>query len=87
MAFSRLGRQHAVRLAPRFLVTDSDAMLFAVRGGGGIARALSYQVADDLASGALVRLLREFEPPPWPVHLVIPSARLVPRTVAPFSIT
>lgn len=38
--------------------------------GYGIIRPLSYQVADDLAAGRLIRLLTAFEPPPTPVHLV-----------------
>ena len=71
----------AVRLVPRLIVNEVDAMLLAVRAGRGIGRALSYQVADDLASGALVRLLPEVEPPPLPVQLVVPSARhLSPKT-------
>jgi len=64
-----------VHVAPRLLVNDVEAMLLAVRAGGGIGRALSYQVADDLASGTLVRLLPEFELAPVPVQLVVPSAR------------
>src|SRR6266566_9928235 len=44
----------------------------------------SYQVADDFASGALVRLLGEFEPLAWPVHLVVPTTRYMPRTVRAF---
>ncbi len=56
-----------MRLTPRFMVTKVDAMLSAVRAGAGIARTLSYQVSDDIASGASVRLLRDFEPPPLPV--------------------
>jgi DNA-binding transcriptional LysR family regulator len=65
----------AIRLSARLLVSDIDAMLIAVRAGRGIARALSYQVADELLAGTLVRLLREFEPPAWPIHLVVPTAR------------
>ena len=45
-------------------------MLIAVRAGRGIARTLSYQVADELLAGTLVRLLREFEPLAWPIRLV-----------------
>lgn len=41
-----------VRLAPRLLLNDVEAQLLAVRAGKGIARLLSYQVADDLAAGA-----------------------------------
>jgi DNA-binding transcriptional LysR family regulator len=65
------------------MVTDVEVMLKAVKAGRGIGRALSYQVADDLSSGTLVRLLSEFEPPPRPVQLVFPSARLMlPRVRA-----
>jgi DNA-binding transcriptional LysR family regulator len=68
-------RAPVVRLVPRLVGNDIDAMLLAVRAGRGVGRALSYQVADDLASGALVRLLPELEPPALPVQLVVPSAR------------
>lgn len=69
------GAGKPVRLTPRLLVNDVDAMLAAVRAGRGIGRPLSYQVADDLASGALVRLLPELEPPALPVQLVTPGVR------------
>jgi DNA-binding transcriptional LysR family regulator len=78
------GRDRAVRLAPRFLVTDVESMLHAVRAGRGIGRTLSYQVADDFSSGTLVRLLTEFERPPRPVHVVVPSARHMLPTVRAF---
>ncbi len=45
------------------------------RDGRGIAQFLSYQVADDLAAGRLVRLLRDFEPPPLPVQLAHQGSR------------
>lgn len=81
--FRRAGREQLVRLTPRLIVNEVDAMLSAVRAGRGIGRPLSYQVADDLASHSLVRLLPEYEPLPLPVHLVTPSAqRLPPRTRA-----
>ncbi len=78
--FGDPARPEVVRLVPRLVVNEVDAMLLAVRAGRGIGRSLSYQVADDLASGALVRLLPEAEPPPLPVQLVVPSARhLAPK--------
>ena len=61
----------AVRLEPRLIANDVEAQLVAVRAGRGIARVLSYQVADDLVSGTLIRLLVPFEPPPVPVQLVV----------------
>jgi DNA-binding transcriptional LysR family regulator len=41
-------------------------------------------VAEDLEAGRLVRLLREFEPPPLPVQLVVPSARHMAMTLRRF---
>lgn len=73
--FAGAAEDAVVRLVPRLTVNEVDAMLLAVRAGRGIGRALSYQVTDDLASGALVRLLPEAEPPPLPVQLVVASAR------------
>src|SRR5207253_2543108 len=72
--FRRKGREKVHRLKPRLVVNEVDAMLIAVRAGCGIGRPLSYQVADDLASHSLVRLLPEYEPPPLPVQLVTTSA-------------
>ncbi|PKU21814.1 LysR family transcriptional regulator [Telmatospirillum siberiense] len=69
------GRTTVVRLRPRLLVNEIEAQLIAARAGRGIARLLSYQVADDVATGSLVRLLPAFEPPPWPVQLVVRGGR------------
>lgn len=73
--FRHAGREQVVSLTPRLTVNAIDATLLAVKSHRGIGRVLSYQVVDDLAAGTLVRLLAEYEPPPLPVHLVMPSAR------------
>jgi DNA-binding transcriptional LysR family regulator len=78
------GRELVVRLAPRLIASEVEGALDAVRAGGGITRTLSYQVADDLSLGALVRVLPKYELPPWPVHLVVPTARHMPRLVRAF---
>ncbi|HYS07844.1 MAG TPA: LysR family transcriptional regulator [Myxococcales bacterium] len=83
--FRRSGRDIAIRPTPRLVVNEVDAMLIAVRAGHGIGRPLSYQVADDLASHSLVRLLPEFEPVPLPVQLVTPSAQRVAPKVRAFA--
>jgi DNA-binding transcriptional LysR family regulator len=82
--FDLRGRALVVRLAPRLLVNEVDAQLGAARAGRGIARVLSYQVVDDLANGTLVRLLREYEPPPLPVQLVAVSRVHMPLKVRAF---
>src|SRR6266849_1714677 len=78
------GRDQVVRLTPRLMVNDVDAMLLAVRTGRGIGRPLSYQVAEDLAAHALIRILPEFDPPALPVQLVVPSTRHLATKVRAF---
>lgn len=62
--------EHTVRIKPRLTVTANDAAIAAAASGFGITRILSYQVASQLADGSLKILLPEFEPAPWPVHIV-----------------
>jgi DNA-binding transcriptional LysR family regulator len=82
--FETTGRPTVVRLRPRLLVNEVEAQLLAVRAGRGIARLLSYQVADDLRAGSLVRLMPEFEPTPLPVQLVTRGGRHMAPKVRAF---
>jgi DNA-binding transcriptional LysR family regulator len=82
--FGTGGRAMSVRLAPRFRVNEVEAALQAVGAGRGIARVLSYQVAADVAEGRMVRLLRDFEPDPLPVQVVVPSGRAMAPKVRAF---
>jgi DNA-binding transcriptional LysR family regulator len=50
----------------------------ACAAGVGIGSFFAYQVADELASGALKVLLEGYERPPRPIHIVYPQARLLP---------
>ncbi|MBS0219390.1 MAG: LysR family transcriptional regulator [Proteobacteria bacterium] len=68
--FAGSGRDGTRKPKGRLRVDDVETRLRAARGGRGIAQFLSYQVADDLAAGSLVRLFRRYEPPPLPVHLI-----------------
>lgn len=77
-------RPWVVRLSPRLSVNQVDAALAAARDGQGIAAALSYQVADDIAAARLVRVLAAFEPPPLPVQLVTATGRHMSRRVRAF---
>jgi DNA-binding transcriptional LysR family regulator len=56
-------------------VSNAAAAIDAAVHGHGLIQARSYQVADHIASGRLVRLLPEFEAPPVPAHIVFPSDR------------
>lgn len=73
--FGGARRGSTVVLTPRLIVNEVESALIAARAGRGLARVLSYQAADDLAAGTLVRLLPAFEPAPLPVQLVVPGGR------------
>jgi DNA-binding transcriptional LysR family regulator len=72
-----------IRFRPRLTVNSVDAALDAATAGLGIVRLFSYQVADAVAQGRLVRILQDFEPPAAPIHLVRPPGR-APRKVVLF---
>ena len=82
--FRSNGRDQIVRLVPRLIFNDVQATVLAVKAGRGIGRLLSYQVCDELKSGALVRLFSKFEPPPFPVQLVVTTARHMPAHARAF---
>jgi DNA-binding transcriptional LysR family regulator len=79
---SRAGAR-VVRLSPRLLVNNIAAAKASALAGKGVARLLSYQVAEEVRDGRLAILLEKFEPAPMPVHLVAPRDRLaMPKTRA-----
>ncbi|ABC80325.1 LysR family transcriptional regulator [Anaeromyxobacter dehalogenans] len=82
--FADGGRQVAVPVAPRLVVNDALAALDAAEAGDGLTLALSYMVAERIAAGRLVPVLGRFAPPPVPVQLVHPHARLVAPKVRAF---
>jgi DNA-binding transcriptional LysR family regulator len=69
-SFSVSGSEMAVPIRARLVVNTAEAAIDATVAGLGIARVLSYQVADALRDGTLALLLEAFEPAPWPVSLV-----------------
>jgi DNA-binding transcriptional LysR family regulator len=52
------------------VVTTADAAIDAAAAGLGVTRVLSYQAAEAIASGRLVRILERFEPPALPVSVL-----------------
>lgn len=85
ISFTEIDRAHewrfgatgktAIRIEPRLTVNTADAAIAAAADGVGIARVLSYQALEAVASGRLVTLLDEAAPPPAPVHLVYQANR------------
>lgn len=63
-------RSRSVAVAARISTDNAAAALDCVRRGRGIGQFMSYQVAEDIAAGRLVRLLAEYETAPLPVSVV-----------------
>lgn len=73
-----------VEVHSRLSVTTAEAAIAAAQTGLGVARVLSYQVADALQAGTLERLLPEHEPAPVPVSLVYPGQGRLPAKCRAF---
>jgi DNA-binding transcriptional LysR family regulator len=80
----RDGRALRIAIKPRLIVNTSEAAIAAALSGFGVTQVLSYQAAEELASGALVRLLQDFEGEAWPVHLLYPGGRHPPPKLRAF---
>jgi len=64
-----------ISIQPRLVVNSAAVAVNSAVAGHGITRVMSYQAAAAVSAGKLVVLLRQHEPPPIPVHLLLPSAR------------
>lgn len=64
--------------------TEVSAMRQAVMDDLGVGIFLSYQVEEQLASGALITILTEYEPEPLPVSVVYSHAKLMSTRVRVF---
>jgi DNA-binding transcriptional LysR family regulator len=96
LTFERAGRRHRiwrfrqhgqwteVRVDGDRSVDDASlARDWAVAGAGVLLKSV-VDVRNDLASGALVPLLMEWETEAYPLHAVLPSGRFVPSRVRVF---
>ncbi|WP_233838385.1 LysR family transcriptional regulator [Paraburkholderia sp. ZP32-5] len=68
--FFEHGAKMPVRLRPRMIVNLAPTAISAAKDGVGITQLLSYQAAPEVSSGALVPILRAFEPESTPVSLL-----------------
>lgn len=73
-----------VPISPRFSANTARAVIDAALAGAGIARVLSYQVADDMAAGRLVQVLTPYQIAALPVHLVHSGQAMLPLKLRAF---
>lgn len=71
------GREHSVKVAGSFSCNQAIPAAESCAAGLGFGHFLSYQVDPLVREKRLSIVLEEFEPPPIPVSLVYPEARLV----------
>lgn len=77
-------RLRKVKLNPRLFINTVEGAIGSAIEGHGVTRALSYQVQHEVRAGQLTLLLQEFEPPPLPVHLIVPAGRTAVAKVRAF---
>ncbi len=78
------GQKRPVPVHTRLTVTTADAAIAACALGLGLARVLSYQIAEALRDGRLVRVLAEEEPPALPASLIYPGQGRLPMKTRAF---
>ncbi|AMZ71014.1 MULTISPECIES: LysR family transcriptional regulator [Pseudomonas] len=74
----------SLRFDPRLVVTANQAAINIACQGWGVTRVLSYQVARQVADGELEVVLKAFEPPALPIHVVYQKSNRVPAKVRTF---
>ena len=82
--FALDGAAIEVPIRARLVVNTAEAAIDAAIAGAGITRVLSYQCADALASGTLLRTLQEFDLPAIPVSLLYPAQGRMPVKLRAF---
>ncbi len=82
--FREAARDVNVAIRPRLVVSTAEAAIDTARAGFGLTRVLSYQAAEDVARGSLLRVLPGYEGDEVPIHLVYPGGRHPPPKLRAF---
>jgi DNA-binding transcriptional LysR family regulator len=78
------GREVRIPCTPRFSTNSADAAIQHAERDGGLTRVLAYQAAEAIKAGRLKIVLKKFEQPPLPIHLVYLTSRLLSAKVRAF---
>jgi DNA-binding transcriptional LysR family regulator len=79
--FARHGQWTEVQVDGDRCADDASLAHEWARAGRGLLLKTGLELANDVASGDLVPLLTEWETEPYPLHVLLPSARFVPARV------
>jgi DNA-binding transcriptional LysR family regulator len=73
--FEHAGEKTEVKVDYRVGVNESNAHLAACLAGLGIIQTFAYAAGPALREGALIEILEQWRPPPYPFHVVYPQNR------------
>jgi len=82
--FQEAGRRSSVAVDGPLAFNHAGAALQACEDGAGLGQFFSYQVREALRARRLRAVLEAFQPPPQPVSIVYPHARLLPARTRAF---
>lgn len=83
--FQRKGEEATVLPTGPLFANNGDIAVPLLVAGGGVAMLPDFIAAEELASGALVRILADWSPPQSYLHLLSPPSRLRPARVRALS--
>lgn len=75
----------AIVPSARLRTNDAESIQAAVRAGFGLAQGPSWIFGDEIASGALRPVLADWQPAPFPVHVIRSGVRRATRGIAAFT--
>lgn len=84
LRLERGDRSAQINLTTRMLVSDFDVLYAATAAGLGIALLPTFRCVEELRAGRLERVLRAWDAPSTPMHVVYPSTRHVSPKVKSF---
>ena len=79
--FSVDGKERIVPVSGNRIANDGDLVRAWCRAGYGIALKSAWDVRDDLHSGALVPVIKDFAAPPTALQIVYPAGAVQPRRI------
>lgn len=82
--FHERGKAFNVPVTSRLAFNHLAPAIEACAAGMGLGMFFSYQVQGHVADGRLQTMLEDFEPPPRPVNVIYPHARLLPARTRAF---
>ncbi|PPJ49014.1 LysR family transcriptional regulator [Rhizobium sp. KAs_5_22] len=80
----RFADEQRVTITPALQCDTNEAAIATARQGWGLTRVLHYQIGPALLAGELKVVLRDYEEPPLPIHILHPEGRHAPAKVRAF---